>query len=119
MAMKKTRDRIRLSGLTWPTLTASCKRYCSSCEICQKRARVTCYDSVPITAIPRATEVFSHWFCDVLGPLNVHENMEFNYCLVMIDSASRWPACFPLRRVTAKSVCLAMINLFQYTSMGH
>jgi hypothetical protein len=118
MAMKKTRDRIRLSGLTWPTLTASCKRYCSSCEICQKRARITCYDSVPITAIPRATEVFSHWFCDVLGPLNVHENMEFNYCLVMIDSASRWPACFPLRRVTAKSVCLAMINLFQYTSMG-
>ena len=118
MAMKKTRDRIRLSGLTWPTLTASCKSYCSSCEICQKRARVTCYDSVPITAIPRATEVFSHWFSDVLGPLNIHENMEYNYCLVMIDSASRWPACFPLRSVTAKNICLAMLNLFQYTSMG-
>jgi hypothetical protein len=118
MAMKKTRDRIRLSGLTWPTLTASCKSYCSSCEICQKRTRVTCYDSVPITAIPRATEVFSHWFSDVLGPLNIHENMEYNYCLVMIDSASRWPACFPLRSVTAKNICLAMLNLFQYTSMG-
>lgn len=54
----------------------------------------------------------------MLGPLNVHENMEFNYCLVMVDSASRWPACFPLRSVTAKNVCLAMISLFQYTSMG-
>jgi hypothetical protein len=118
MAMKKTRDRIRLSGLTWPTLTKSCKQYCSTCEICQKRARVTCFDSIPIAAIPRASEVFSHWFCDVLGPLNVHEKMEFNFCLVLVDSASRWPACFPLRSVTAKNVCLAMLNLFQYTSMG-
>jgi hypothetical protein len=40
IVMKKTRDRIRLSGLTWPTLTASCNRYCSSCELFQKRARV-------------------------------------------------------------------------------
>jgi len=44
LAMKKTRDRITISGLTWPTLTASCKTFTSSCHVCQKRARVTCFD---------------------------------------------------------------------------
>ena len=58
LGMKKTRDRIRLSGLTWPTLTSSCKQYTASCQVCQKRARVTCFDRVPIEAIPRASEVF-------------------------------------------------------------
>jgi hypothetical protein len=69
-----------------------------------RNEHVTCNinNSVLINAIPLAAEIFSRWFCDVLGSLNVHENMEFNYCLVMVDSASRWPACFPLRSVTAK-----------------
>jgi hypothetical protein len=112
MAMRKTCDRIRLSGLTWPSLTSSCKKYCSSCEICKKRTRINCLDSTPITA----SEVFSHWFCDVLGPLKVNAKMESNCSLVLLDSASRCPACFQLRRVSATNVCLVMLNLFEYTS---
>ena len=37
LGAKRTRDRIRLS-FTWPTLTSDCKRYCQTCESCQKRA---------------------------------------------------------------------------------
>jgi len=44
-AMRKTRDRVRGSGLTWPTLkTVDCREYASHCSICQKKARVTMYD---------------------------------------------------------------------------
>ena len=105
LAMKKTRDRIKISGLSWPTLTASCKAFTSSCHTCQKRARVTCFDRVPIHAIPRATEVFSHWFMDCFGPLFPNQNVEFNYGLLLVDSASRYPVCVPLRTLTAKNVC--------------
>ena len=43
-AMRKTRDRIRGSGLTWQTLTADCRNYASHCSICKKKARITVYD---------------------------------------------------------------------------
>ena len=57
---KRTCERIRLS-LTWPTLTSDCKRYCQTCTLCQKRARKTFRDKVPITPIPRAEAPFTHW----------------------------------------------------------
>ena len=89
LGMKKTTDRIHLSGLTWPTLTSSCKQYTASCQVCQKRARVTCFDRVPIEAIPRASEVFSHWFMDCIGPLFPSQKVEYNCCLIIVDLASR------------------------------
>ena len=118
LAMKKTCDRIKISGLSWPTLTASCKAFTLSCHICQKRARVTCFDREPIDAIPRATEVFSHWFMDCFGPLFPNQKVEFNYGLLLVDSASRYPVCVPLRTLTAKNVCSALLKVFQYTSLG-
>jgi len=61
----KTKDIIRLS-FYWPTLSADCKQRCSSCEKCQKRARITVHDRVPITPIPRSLQL-SEIFCVTLG----------------------------------------------------
>jgi len=69
LAMKKTRDRITISDLMWPTLTASCKTFTLSYQVCQKRDRVTCFDTVPTHAIHRDPEVFYHWFMDCSVPL--------------------------------------------------
>jgi hypothetical protein len=116
MAVLKTCERIRLSGLTWPTLRSTCKDYISKCEVCQKRARITCYDRVPISSIPRGEETFSHWFIDCFGPLFPNQsNVQYNYGLLCIDAASRWPTAFPLRSLTAKSVCEALLQLFMQT----
>ena len=65
---KRTRERILLS-FTWPSLTSNCKRYCQTCTVCQKRARRTYRNRVPITPIPRAEAPFTHWFVDCLGPI--------------------------------------------------
>jgi len=54
--------------MTWPTVASDVSRYAASCEVCQKRARITCYDHVKIVAIPRDTEPFRHWFMDCAGP---------------------------------------------------
>jgi len=99
-----TRERIRLS-FTWPTLISDCKKYCQTCVACQKRARKTFRDRVPIMPIPTAEAPFSHWFIDHLGPC------EYNYCLVLCDSATRWPAAFSSRSLTAKHVCEALLQL--------
>jgi hypothetical protein len=75
-ATKKTKERIIISGMTWPTVSSDVSRYCISCEVCQKRARITCYDHVKIAAIPRDTEPFRHWFMDCAGPLLPGQNIQ-------------------------------------------
>ena len=112
----KTRDRIRLS-FHWPTLTSHCNRHCMTCEHCQKRARVTKYDRVPITPIPRAENVFSHWFMDCMGPIFPNQNVRYNYCLLLCDSASRWPAAYPLHSLTSRAVCDALLQQFSETGI--
>ena len=113
---KRTRERIRLS-FTWPTLTSDCKKYCQTCVNCQKRARRTYLDRVPITPIPRAEAPFTHWFMDCcLGPIFSYK-AEYNYCLVIVDSATRWPAAFPLKSLTAKGVCDALLQLWMVTGI--
>jgi transposase InsO family protein len=115
LGAKKTQERIRLS-FAWPTLASDVKKYCESCEACQKRARTSCWDRVPITPVPRAEAPFTHWFMDCLGPIFNHK-VDYNYCLVLVDSATRWPAAFPLRTLTAKHVCEALLKLWMVTGI--
>jgi hypothetical protein len=69
---------------------------------------------VPIQAIPRADRAFDLWFVDLLGPLWSDPNIKpkYNFCLIMCDSATRFPVAIPLRSTTAKSVCEAMLQVF-------
>jgi len=57
----KTKQRIGLS-FTWPTLVKDVVEFCRCCDVCQKRARVTFHDRIPIQAGVVSTEpVFSHF----------------------------------------------------------
>jgi hypothetical protein len=118
LAMKKTRDRIRISGFMFPSMTVKCKAYTDSCKSCQLRARTTCYDRVPITAIPRADEPFNHWFMDCFGKVLPNQNIDFNYALILVDSYSRWPIVVPLRTLTARNVCEALLQVFAQTGIA-
>ena len=92
-------------------LVSDVKKFCESCESCQKRARITCWDRVPTTPVPMAEAPFTHWFMDCLGPIFNHK-VDFNYCLILVDSATRWPAAFPLPSLTAKCVCDSLLQLW-------
>ncbi len=81
--------------------------------MCQHKARVTCWDRVPIQPIPRAEVPFSHWFMDVGGPLS-SEKLQYNFFLVMCDSCTRFPVAFALRSVTSKSICDCLLSLYQF-----
>jgi len=39
----------------------------------------------------------------------------YNYAFIAVDSFSCFPACFPMKNLHAKSVCDALLSLFQYT----
>ena len=80
----------------------------------EMKSRVTYRDRVPIKPIPRADRVFDHIFIDCAGPLFSSEGSKpkFNYAFVAVDSFSRFPFCVPLKRLTAKSVCDALLSLW-------
>jgi len=68
-AVKKTRELILTSGMTWPTLTSEVKRFANGCDVCQLCARATCFNRIPISAKPRDAEICRHWFMACVGPL--------------------------------------------------
>ena len=116
LGSRKTKARVKLS-FTWPTIASDIRDVCERCHVCQKRRRATVYDRVPITSIPRDDKVFDCFVMDCLGPLFPNQNVKYNYCLVLCDSCSRYPAAFALTSLTAKSVCNALLQLFQTTGI--
>ena len=87
--------------------------YCETCHLCQKRRRVTVYDRVPINPIPRNEVAFDCLVMDCLGPLFPSQKLGYNYALVLCDSNTRYPFAYPLRSLSAKNVCNALLQVFQ------
>jgi len=116
MGIRRTKERIALT-FTWPSLINDVIKYCRECEVCQKRARVTFRDRVPIEGgVVSMEPVFSHFYVDCLGPIFPYKTA-YNYAIVLLDKASRFPHAVPLRSLTAKNCCEAMLSVFQFTGM--
>jgi len=114
--IKRTREKI-LFYFTWPGLRSDVRSYVQSCVACQKHARVTCQDRVPIKAIEVDARPFRVWFADVLGPL-LQDNTEFKYAVVMVDLTTRFPFAKAIRTPNARNVCDAIIDIWQFTGVG-
>jgi hypothetical protein len=105
-AANKTKQRVILSGLFWPTLASEIVSYCGSCHTCQMRARQLRTDKVPISIVEKAGQgqVFAHMHCDVFGPILPNQNVRYNYALIVVVSMRRYPFACPLRSLHAKNI---------------
>jgi transposase InsO family protein len=52
------------------------------------------------------------------GPLFNHK-VEFNYALILVDCATRWPAAYAFKSLTARNVCNAILQRWQFTACGN
>jgi len=123
-AGKRTYERIILSGLTWgpsdvsKSVRADAIAYAATCKMCQLHARATCFDHVPIRVIPRDGAVFRHFQVDVMGPIVPSEKLKYNYAVLIIDSATRYPYAYPLRAANTKNICDALMKMFELTGIA-
>ena len=123
-AGKRTYERIILSGLTWGSspgvgsVRTDSIKYAAKCSTCQMYARTTCFDRVPIKVVTRDAVVFRHFQMDVFGPIVPNEKLKHNFALVVICSASRYPFVFPLSKVNSRSICDALIKMFEITGLA-
>jgi hypothetical protein len=69
MAWRRSSYQARIAFF-WPILTADIRKWCFTCETCQKHKPVRIADRVPITPIPRDEELpFTHLVMDCIGPI--------------------------------------------------
>ena len=51
----------------------------------------------------------------VLSSLVAGQKVKYNYAFIAVDSFGRFPVCYALKSLTAKSVCDALLELWQFT----
>ena len=108
LGIRKTQDRI-LSHFFWPGCFSEIKRYCRSCEVCQKHAR-NFPARAPLVNIPvhGRHAPFSKVAVDIIGPLpKSHKGNRF--ALVSIDLATKYPDAVPLKHVDSGNVAEALM----------
>ena len=121
---KRTYERTILSGLTWGSspgagsVRTDSIEYAAKCPVCQMYARTTYFDRAPIKAVTRDAVVFRNFQMDMFGPIIPGEKLKHNFALIVICSASRYPFVFPLSKVNSKSVCDALLKMFEITGIA-
>jgi len=81
-------------------------------------ARTTYFDRVPIQAVPRYAVVIRHFQMHVFAPIITGDKLKHNFALIAICSASRYSFAFPLPKVNSKTVCDALLRMFEITGIA-
>lgn len=107
MGVRKTYDRI-LRYFFWPKLKKDVSEYIKTCHMCQiigKPNQVV--KPAPLHPIPAIGELFEHVIIDCVGPLPPAKSGA-KYLLTVMCQATRYPAAYPLRSITTRSVVKAL-----------
>ncbi|GBM06639.1 hypothetical protein AVEN_133973-1, partial [Araneus ventricosus] len=116
LGMRKTRERIKLS-FYWPNVSKDVENYCRTCEKCQLKSPERQSDKIPITPVVRAPYPFHTVNVDLVGEIVSPSGRRHKYCLCLIDQNSRWPEVVPLKNLSAKTTCDALLEIFMRTGI--
>ena len=83
-------------------------RYIKTCRTCQMTGKPNqTIKPAPLFPIPAISQPFEHLIIDCVGPLPRSKSGS-NYLLTVMCQSTRYPAAYPLRSITAKSVVKAL-----------
>ncbi|MEW8547939.1 MAG: reverse transcriptase domain-containing protein [Candidatus Thiodiazotropha sp.] len=103
----KTFGAIRLK-YWWPRMYQMVHDYVQNCDVCQRIKVDRHRHPVPLNPLP-VEEVFSRLHIDILGPLPKTKE-GYQFCLVVVDSFSKWCESFALRTQEAKEAASILYN---------
>ena len=116
LGIKKTKDRV-MPHFYWPGMCADIARYCRSCPSCQKTIDKGRVPPVPLSKMSMVAEPFAKVGMDIIGPIIPTSTTGYQYILVMVDFATRYPEAVPLRRITAEAVAEAAFVMWTRTGI--
>jgi transposase InsO family protein len=107
MGVRKTYDRI-LRYFFWPRLKRDVASYIKTCHTCQLTGKPNqSIKPVPLCPIMAIGQPFEHLIIDCVGPLPRSRSGAI-YLLTVMCQSTRYPAAYPLRTITTKSVVRAL-----------
>lgn len=109
LGIRKTQDRI-LSHFFWPGCFSDIKRYCRSCEVCQKFG-INKPAKAPMVTVPVIGKPFSRVALDIIGPLPKSRKGN-RFALVSIDLATKYPDAVALKRIDSDTIAEAMLEIY-------
>lgn len=105
--VKKTYDRV-LQYCFWPRLKRDVSAYIKTCRTCQLTGKPNqSIRPAPLCPIPVVEQPFDHLIIDCVGPLP-RSKLGHTYLLTVMCQVTRYPAAYPLRTITTKSVVKAL-----------
>ena len=111
LATRRTISRV-LSEFHWPGIQADVKRFCQSCDVCQKTVPKGKVTKVPLQQMPFIDEPFRRVAVDLIGPLHPPTDKGNRYILTLVDYATRYPEAETLPNIETERVAEALVGIF-------
>ena len=91
---------------------ADTKRYCRSCDICQRTIPKGRIAKAPLGKMPVIDEPFKRVAVDIIGPLSPVTDNGNRYIVTLVDYATRYPEDVALPNIETERVAEALIDTF-------
>jgi hypothetical protein len=95
LATRRTVDRVT-AEFYWPGITSDIKRYCRSCDICQRTVPKRQQIRAPLGKMWVIDIPFRRVAVDIVGPLVPITDKGNRYILTLVDYATRYPEAVAL-----------------------
>ena len=111
LATRRSVDRV-LSEFYWPGVQSDVKRFCQSCDVCQRTVSKGKVTRVPLESMPFIDEPFHRVAVDLIGPLHPVTDKGNRYILTLVDYATRYPEAVALPTIETERVAEALVDMF-------
>ena len=118
LAIKRTMQKV-LSEFYWPGINSDIKRFCQSCDICQRTIPKGKIVKAPLGKMPRIDVPFRRVATDLIGPLKPVTYNKNRYILTLVDYATRYPEAVPLASIDTETVAEALVSIFSRVGIPH
>ena len=96
----------------WPGIQSDVRRFCQSCDICQRTLQKGKTSKVPLERMPLIDEPFQRVAVDLVGPLSPVTEKGNRYILTLVDYATRYPEAIALPGIETERVAEALMEMF-------
>ena len=101
-----------LDGILLPGILSDVKRFCRSCDICQRTVQKGKVAKPPLQKMPLIDEDFKRVAVDIVGPIHPVTDKGNMYILTLVDFASRYPEAIPMASIDTERVAEALLEIF-------
>ena len=111
LGIKKTTDRI-VTHFFWPGIFGDIRRFCQSCDICQRTVNRGTVKRAPVQNVPIVHLPFDKVAIDLIGPMSPVTNRGHRWILTLVDYATRYPEAVALCRIDTETIAEALLGMF-------